>query len=76
MNSIDNCPNYPNKYQEDTDGDGLGDVCDEEESRITERHGWLPWLGIGLAGLVLIILFAVTVKSMKTEEDYKNNNDL
>ncbi|MGI0088819.1 MAG: thrombospondin type 3 repeat-containing protein [Nitrosopumilaceae archaeon] len=24
----DNCPEYPNKNQRDTDGDGKGDVCD------------------------------------------------
>lgn len=27
---IDNCPNDPNPYQSDTDGDGIGNVCDEE----------------------------------------------
>lgn len=67
MNPNDNCPNNPNRFQEDTDGDGIGDVCDEEESRITERYTWLPWLGIGFAVAVLIVLFALTARSMKKE---------
>ncbi len=28
LNDIDNCPDDPNPGQEDTDGDGAGDVCD------------------------------------------------
>jgi len=65
INNQDNCPNQPNRNQIDTDGDGLGDACDREESRITERYTWLPWVGIGFAALVLIILFALTTKSLR-----------
>lgn len=64
MNNKDNCPNLPNRDQRDTDGDGLGDVCDKEESRITERYPLIPWIGIGFAALVLVILFALTAKSV------------
>lgn len=63
-NSIDNCPNNPNRYQEDVDGDKIGDVCDGVESRVTEKYTWLPWAGMGFAGLVLIVLFAITARSM------------
>ncbi|KKU81514.1 MAG: Peptidase S15 [Parcubacteria group bacterium GW2011_GWA1_47_8] len=64
MNSLDNCVNEPNRNQTDTDGDKIGDVCDHEESRITEKYAWLPWAGMGFAGLVLIVLFAITARSM------------
>ncbi|MDO9399383.1 MAG: thrombospondin type 3 repeat-containing protein [bacterium] len=65
INSKDNCPNNPNQYQEDIDSDGIGDVCDKEESRITERHAWIPWVGVGFASIVLITLFVLTARSKK-----------
>jgi hypothetical protein len=39
------------------DGDGIGDVCDAEESRMTERFVWLPWLGMALVGGLLTAMF-------------------
>ncbi len=63
INSKDNCPDNPNFDQKDTDGDGIGDVCDKEESRITEKYAWLPWIGIGFAGLVLVILLVLMAKT-------------
>ncbi|MFA6354084.1 MAG: thrombospondin type 3 repeat-containing protein [Candidatus Paceibacterota bacterium] len=71
-NPKDNCPNNPNKDQKDTDSDGIGDVCDKEESRITERYTWIPWVGIGFAAAVLVVLLILTAKSAratKREED-------
>lgn len=68
INSKDNCPNNPNVNQEDIDGDKIGDACDKEESRITERHAWIPWVGIGFAATVLIVLFALTAKSTQRTE--------
>jgi len=38
-------------------------VCDGEENRVTEKYSWLPWLGMGIAGLVVLILFALMFKS-------------
>ena len=63
INSKDNCPDNPNRNQKDVDADGLGDVCDKQESRLTEKYPWIPWLGIGFAAVVLIILLAITARS-------------
>lgn len=65
MNSGDNCTDIPNRNQSDIDADGKGDVCDGEESRVTEKYPWLPWAGMGFAGLVLVVLFVLTVRSMR-----------
>lgn len=64
-NNLDNCPNDPNQSQIDSDGDGIGDACDTKESRFTEANPWVPWVGIGFAGLVLIALFVMTAKNAK-----------
>jgi hypothetical protein len=39
------------------EGDGIGDVCDAEVSRMTERFVWLPWLGMALVGGLLTAMF-------------------
>lgn len=65
INSLDNCPNHPNSNQRDTDLDGKGDVCDDEESRLTEKFAWLPWLGMGIAVVVVIGLFFITLRGMR-----------
>jgi hypothetical protein len=74
LNAEDNCPNSPNVRQRDTDGDGIGDVCDNEESRLTEKHTWLPWLGIGFAAIVLTTLLAIAAKSMRSQEEGQTND--
>lgn len=68
MNSKDNCLNNPNRDQGDTDSDGIGNVCDAEESRITERYTWVPWVGIGFAVLVLIVLLVLMARSTRVPE--------
>lgn len=65
INNLDNCQNNPNFNQADIDKDGLGDVCDTQESRVTEKYKWLPWLGIVFALGVVIVLFVITLKSKK-----------
>lgn len=68
INSLDNCPNDPNYNQADIDGDKIGDVCDSEESRVTEKYPWLPWAGMGFAGLVLAVLFGITARGMMKKD--------
>ena len=62
INLEDNCSNQPNVSQVDTDGDKIGDECDPDESRLTEKYPLLPWLGIGFAGLVIVVLFALSFR--------------
>lgn len=62
VNYVDNCANQPNENQGDEDGDSIGDVCDDEESRFTERNPWILWVGMGIAGFVILILFALVAK--------------
>jgi hypothetical protein len=66
-NAIDNCPNIANADQSDSDGDKIGDVCDREESRVTEKHKWLPWAGIGFAAAVITGL-SVMMAMHKSED--------
>ncbi len=62
INSVDNCPDTPNSSRLDTDGDGIGDACDEEESRLTEKHEWVPWVGILVAVIVIAGMFVVVAR--------------
>lgn len=67
INNNDNCRDIPNSSQVDTDDDGTGDICDNFENRITERMSWLPWVGIVLAGGVILGLFVIVLKHKKEE---------
>jgi len=69
LNTKDNCPNVPNRNQEDEDHDGIGNVCDTEESRITEKHAWIPWVSIGFAMIVLIVLVFLTARTNPSREE-------
>jgi hypothetical protein len=65
INSLDNCPEHPNRTQADTDGDGRGDACDGEESRLTEQMPWLPWVSMGVAGGIIVLLFFFSFRHAK-----------
>ena len=62
VNNSDTCVSQPNWDQRDEDGDGIGDVCDGEESRLTERYRWIMWAGLGIAGVVILGLFAIVFR--------------
>jgi hypothetical protein len=68
-NVVDNCIDFPNRFQEDADGDNIGDVCDDREDRFTERHTWVPWVGMGVAFLVLVALFVLVGVSPKSKSN-------
>jgi hypothetical protein len=64
-NQYNNCVTVSNSDQQDLDGDKIGDFCDEEESRLTERYSWLPWLGIiiGVGSVGFILATTINKKS-------------
>lgn len=68
INAKDNCPSIPNQFQTDSDNDGIGDACDSQESRILERWTWLPWVMIGVVGIVVVALLLVTLRKMPGKE--------
>jgi len=34
-----------------------------------KKYKWIPWVGIGFAGLVLVILFTITARSMRKDPE-------
>lgn len=68
INATDNCPDIPNPNQQDEDSDGKGDHCDGVESRWVEQLSFLPWIGIGVGFVVVLVLFKFSL-SQKLPED-------
>lgn len=74
-NASDNCPDIPNQDQIDTDADSVGDACDNFDNRVTERMPWLPWVGIGVAGVVLLVLFVLALKYKRDDVTLNTTNN-
>lgn len=68
INATDNCPDMPNPNQQDEDSDGKGDHCDGVESRWVEQLSFLPWLGIGVGFIVVLVLFKFSLSQKIPEE--------
>jgi len=68
INATDNCPDIPNPNQQDEDSDGKGDHCDGVESRWVEQFSFLPWVGIGVGFIVVLVLFKFSLSQKPSEE--------
>ena len=69
INLVDNCIDTPNRDQLDTDHDKIGDTCDAQESRFLEANPWVPWVALGLVGLVIMGLMTnMVIGNLKNKE--------
>jgi len=53
INVEDNCPNERNTNQLDIDKDGIGDICDSTDNRLSEQNKWFFYV----IAIVIVILF-------------------
>jgi hypothetical protein len=60
LDCYDNCPNDPNQFQEDANGDGVGDACEPAAAPAP--------FGCGAVGLPILPMMAVSLGWAKRRE--------
>ena len=66
VNIDDNCPEVRNPAQQDEDKDGIGNTCDNVDSRFTATRPWLLWAGMAMIIIVLAGIGAVIMGRTKS----------
>jgi len=49
-------------YQEDEDADGIGNLCDDVDSRFSSDKPWLLWAGIAAMVVALMGVAAISLR--------------
>lgn len=76
INATDNCADIPNPNQQDEDGDKKGDHCDGVESRWIEQFSFLPWIGIAIGFIVVLVLFKFSLSQKIPDEVNKESSEI